>query len=169
MSESTQRWEYATVPLLVHATKQILDTWGVRTAGSWCTVVPGPERRTAGRLPQAAGVTAAARRRLAGAAGRARHPAARRSRPPVAAYVPGGADRHPGVHLRPAADRRRRAATGKVGAEVIPSRGQGAAAVCALNALAAIDALVGLDSVVRGRQGGRLRGQRARASPASRA
>ena len=21
-------WEYATVPLLVHATKQILDTWG---------------------------------------------------------------------------------------------------------------------------------------------
>ena len=22
------RWEYATVPLLVHATKQILDTWG---------------------------------------------------------------------------------------------------------------------------------------------
>ena len=22
------RWEYATVPLLVHATKQILDNWG---------------------------------------------------------------------------------------------------------------------------------------------
>jgi hypothetical protein len=22
------RWEYATVPLLIHATKQILDTWG---------------------------------------------------------------------------------------------------------------------------------------------
>ncbi len=22
------KWEYATVPLLVHATKQILDTWG---------------------------------------------------------------------------------------------------------------------------------------------
>ena len=21
-------WEYATVPLLIHATKQILDTWG---------------------------------------------------------------------------------------------------------------------------------------------
>jgi hypothetical protein len=24
----TKKWEYATVPLLVHATKQILDTWG---------------------------------------------------------------------------------------------------------------------------------------------
>jgi Domain of unknown function (DUF4177) len=27
MSEPT-RWEYATVPLLIHATKQILDQWG---------------------------------------------------------------------------------------------------------------------------------------------
>lgn len=25
---ATPKWEYATVPLLVHATKQILDTWG---------------------------------------------------------------------------------------------------------------------------------------------
>ena len=24
----TQKWEYATVPLIVHATKQILDQWG---------------------------------------------------------------------------------------------------------------------------------------------
>ena len=24
-----KKWEYATVPLLTHATKQILDTWGV--------------------------------------------------------------------------------------------------------------------------------------------
>ena len=23
-----QKWEYVTVPLLVHATKQILDNWG---------------------------------------------------------------------------------------------------------------------------------------------
>ena len=29
-----QKWEYATVPLLVHATKQIL-TIGAMTAGSW--------------------------------------------------------------------------------------------------------------------------------------
>ena len=34
-------WEYATVPLLVHATKQILDTWG---SDGWelVTVIPGP-------------------------------------------------------------------------------------------------------------------------------
>lgn len=34
-------WEYATVPLLVHATKQILDQWG---ADGWelVQVVPGP-------------------------------------------------------------------------------------------------------------------------------
>ncbi len=36
-----QKWEYATVPLLVHATKQILDTWG---DDGWelVAVVPGP-------------------------------------------------------------------------------------------------------------------------------
>ena len=35
-------WEYATVPLIVHATKQILDQWG---ADGWelVQVVPGPE------------------------------------------------------------------------------------------------------------------------------
>ena len=35
------KWEYATVPLLVHATKQILDTWG---DDGWelVAVVPGP-------------------------------------------------------------------------------------------------------------------------------
>ena len=35
------KWEYATVPLLVHATKQILDNWG---ADGWelVAVVPGP-------------------------------------------------------------------------------------------------------------------------------
>jgi uncharacterized protein DUF4177 len=36
-----EKWEYATVPLLVHATKQILDNWG---ADGWelVQVVPGP-------------------------------------------------------------------------------------------------------------------------------
>src|SRR5699024_6708908 len=36
------RWEYATVPLIVHATKQILDQWG---DDGWelVQVVPGPE------------------------------------------------------------------------------------------------------------------------------
>ena len=35
------KWEYATVPLLVHATKAILDTWG---SDGWelVQVVPGP-------------------------------------------------------------------------------------------------------------------------------
>ena len=28
MVVSMKKWEYATVPLLTHATKQILDTWG---------------------------------------------------------------------------------------------------------------------------------------------
>ncbi|SNS65410.1 protein of unknown function [Micrococcales bacterium KH10] len=35
-------WEYATVPLISHATKQILDTWG---SDGWelVTVVTGPD------------------------------------------------------------------------------------------------------------------------------
>lgn len=35
------RWEYATVPLVVHATQQILNTWG---ADGWelVSVVQGP-------------------------------------------------------------------------------------------------------------------------------
>lgn len=40
MSETTT-WEYATVPLLTHATKQILDNWGI---DGWelVTVLQGP-------------------------------------------------------------------------------------------------------------------------------
>jgi hypothetical protein len=40
MSEST-RWEYATVPLLTHATKQILDQWG-EDGWELVSVLPGP-------------------------------------------------------------------------------------------------------------------------------
>jgi hypothetical protein len=36
-----QKWEYVTVPLLVHATKQILDTWGDQ-GYELVQVVPGP-------------------------------------------------------------------------------------------------------------------------------
>ncbi|HEU0132780.1 MAG TPA: hypothetical protein VFQ85_17510 [Mycobacteriales bacterium] len=36
-----QKWEYVTVPLLVHATKQILDTWGDE-GYELVQVVPGP-------------------------------------------------------------------------------------------------------------------------------
>ena len=40
-SRRMTKWEYATVPLLVHATKQILDNWGL---DGWelIQVVPGP-------------------------------------------------------------------------------------------------------------------------------
>ena len=41
------------------------------------------------------------------------------------------------------------AATGKVGAEVTPEQGAELARVCALNALAAVDALVGLGRLVK--------------------
>ncbi|MGH3429038.1 MAG: hypothetical protein ACRDQZ_15985 [Mycobacteriales bacterium] len=40
MQTSLQQWEYATVPLLIHATKQILDTWG-QDGWELVTVVPG--------------------------------------------------------------------------------------------------------------------------------
>ncbi|BDA64498.1 MULTISPECIES: DUF4177 domain-containing protein [Actinomyces] len=38
---ATTTWEYITVPLITHATKQILDQWG---AEGWelVQVVPGP-------------------------------------------------------------------------------------------------------------------------------
>lgn len=41
------------------------------------------------------------------------------------------------------------ARTGKVGADVSPDDGHALARICALNALAAVDALVGLDEVAR--------------------
>jgi hypothetical protein len=40
-SRAMTKWEYATVPLLVHATKQILDTWG-EDGWELVQVVPGP-------------------------------------------------------------------------------------------------------------------------------
>ena len=36
-----QKWEYVTVPLLTHATKQILDNWGDE-GFELVAVVPGP-------------------------------------------------------------------------------------------------------------------------------
>ncbi|MDO4910779.1 MAG: DUF4177 domain-containing protein [Corynebacterium sp.] len=36
-----KQWEYASVPLLTHATKQILDTWG-EDGWELVSVVPGP-------------------------------------------------------------------------------------------------------------------------------
>jgi hypothetical protein len=61
----TQKWEYVTVPLLVHATKQILDNWGDE---GWelVAVVPapstnsGPEYRVEGHVHQVTGELSAA-------------------------------------------------------------------------------------------------------------
>ena len=39
---SIQQWEYSTVPLLIHATKQILDQWG-EDGWELVQVVPGPD------------------------------------------------------------------------------------------------------------------------------
>lgn len=36
------KWEYVTVPLIIHATKQILDQWGAE-GYELVQVVPGPE------------------------------------------------------------------------------------------------------------------------------
>jgi enamine deaminase RidA (YjgF/YER057c/UK114 family) len=41
------------------------------------------------------------------------------------------------------------ARTGKVGAEISPEEGKAMARICALNALAAVDSLVGIDAVTR--------------------
>ena len=41
------------------------------------------------------------------------------------------------------------AGTGKLGAEVSPERGKALARICALNALAAVNSLVGIDTVTR--------------------
>jgi len=70
--------------------------------------------------------------------------------PPVAAYLPAvRSGRHVYVSGQlPTADGAL-LATGKVGAEVPPERATELAARCALNALAAVDALVGLAAVVR--------------------
>jgi enamine deaminase RidA (YjgF/YER057c/UK114 family) len=70
--------------------------------------------------------------------------------PPLAAYVPAV---RTGNHVYvsgqvPMADGKL-LATGKVGAEVTPEQAKELAARCALNGLAAVDALVGLEQIVR--------------------
>ncbi|WP_213455003.1 RidA family protein [Rhizomonospora bruguierae] len=70
--------------------------------------------------------------------------------PPVAAYVPAvQSGNHVYVSGQLPMIEGKLAATGKVGAEVDPDRARELAATCALNALAAIDALVGLERVVK--------------------
>src|SRR4028118_2201769 len=82
-----QRWEYATVPLLVHATKQILDNWG-EDGWELVQVVPGPgggdqlvaylKRPTARAPPAGAGLGGGRRGGGPGRAGARRRRPARR-------------------------------------------------------------------------------------------
>lgn len=69
---------------------------------------------------------------------------------PVAAYVPAvrsGSYVYTSGQL-PMVDGKL-STTGKVGAELTPDEARDAARICALNALAAVDALVGIDTVAR--------------------
>ncbi len=70
--------------------------------------------------------------------------------PPVASYVPAVRS---GDHVYTSGQLPVQGgelgAVGKVGAQVSPERAKELARVCALNALAAVDALVGLDTVVQ--------------------
>ena len=76
------KWEYATVPLLVHATKQILDNWG---DDGWelVAVIPGPNSEQLVAYMKTGEIMSGAAERLA-ALGLTLPPVA----PPVAAYVP---------------------------------------------------------------------------------
>lgn len=70
--------------------------------------------------------------------------------PPVAAYVPAvRSGSHVYVSGQVPVVNRKLPATCKVGAEVSAEDAKQCARTCVLNALAAVDALVGLDSVVR--------------------
>ena len=51
-SEGMTKWEYVTVPLLVHATKQILDNWG-QDGWELVQVIPGLNSGESRRVPQA--------------------------------------------------------------------------------------------------------------------
>jgi len=70
--------------------------------------------------------------------------------PPVAAYIPAvRTGNHVYVSGQVPVAEGKVLATGKVGGEVTPDQAKDLAARCALNILAAVDGLVGLDHVVR--------------------
>ncbi|MDQ7906902.1 RidA family protein [Phytohabitans sp. ZYX-F-186] len=70
--------------------------------------------------------------------------------PPVAAYVPAvQSGKHVYVSGQVPIAEGKLLATGKVGGGVSPEQGKDLAERCALNALAAIDSLVGLENVVK--------------------
>jgi hypothetical protein len=112
------QWEYATVPLLVHATKQILDTWG-QDGWELVQVVPGPnpENLVAYLKRPKGGRVSGVESRLAELGLSVPEVV-----PPVAAYVPAV---RTGNHVYTSGQLPMRdgvmPATGKVGAEVTPS------------------------------------------------
>ena len=142
-STARRTFEYSTVPLITHATKAILDTWG-EDGWELVQVVPGPEPGAVGGVPEAGtGMTVKDRLAELGI-----------ELPAVAAaagsYLPSvqsgnllfTAGQLPFVDGR-------LPATGRVGAEVSPEDAKEYARVCGLNLLAAVDAAVGLDKVER--------------------
>ena len=147
------KWEYATVPLIVHATKQILDQWG-EDGWELVQVVPGPDgqglvaylKRPLGGVLMAGRVEARLAELGLDAAG------GRRAGRGVRA---GGAGRRLRLHLGPAADGRRRAAghrQGRRGDGLVPpaEAARSSRGICALNALAAVKSVIGdLDRVTR--------------------
>ena len=158
MSERTT-WEYATVPLLTHATKQILDQWGP-TLGT-VSVLQGPtgEQHVA-YLKRAMASRSGGQERSDSGSVTQRLAELGVTLPavatPLAAYVP--AVRTGNLVYTPGqpAGRGEPTHSGKVGAEVTPEEAKIAARTCALNAPAAVDALVGI-SGGPGRQGRRFR------------
>ena len=148
-----QKWEYATVPLLVHATKQILDNWG---DDGWelVALVPRAQRRAARGVHEAAQggfMTAGA---APGGSPEERLAALGLElpvvTPPLAAYVPAvrsGNYVYTSGQL-PMVDGALMM-TGKVGAGVSVTEAAGLARVCALNALAAVASVTGRLSAVR--------------------
>ena len=144
-------WEYATVPLIVHATKQILDQWG-EDGWELVQVLTGPGRQRAGRLPEAGeGLSmSAVEDRLAELG---------LTVPDVAdaggGLRPGGPGRH-AASTPPASCRWcRRAGADRQGrrrprARVRRRTPRSSREVCALNAIAAVKSVVGdLDKVTQ--------------------
>ena len=137
------KWEYATVPLLVHATKQILDNWG---DDGWELVTVVRPLRAARRVHEAGEAMTGPAERLA-ALGLTLPPVTA----PVAASI-GPADRSVRVRVRSGAGGRsgKLAGTGKVGAEVSTEDAAQMARTCALNAIAAAASVAGgLDGIRR--------------------
>ena len=140
------KWEYATVPLLVHATKQILDNWG---DDGWelVALVPGPNsEQLVAYMKRPKESSDPPEARLA-ALGLALPPVAA----PLAAYVPAvRSGRH--VYTAgqlPLADGKL-LMTGRVGAQVSVEEAATLARTCALNALAAVASVTGgLSAVTR--------------------